>query len=470
MAARHLLPAALLAVLARLVAGPHMHYSRPNATCKVVGCSAPAKGSRCPAGSQPFLCESDMDCAGFGTCGPVAPVSCVPCASKACKHAACGVRGAHAGSDQVCVSNVPCHPPPIPPPAPPPPGYANATVTRVPVMVAGAKAMGCTSPALPPATEACVYKAFRIPGFVNAGGTLLAFAEGRATGCADMSGYHDMMQRSSTDLGRTWGALRTIVDARTLWRGFSAAHGVAVWDPTPLYDKATGTTFLFFGGPGRTLGHHWDIWQMKSLDKGEHWSEPVNMSSACGRQGDGSSKACCGLAGDTPSDGVGVQLSTGRLVIPMYGGKPAGRTICWSDDHGAQWHVAHTPGEDATEGEIAELFPPVSEGAAAAAAAAAASSTPPPHLLYTIRNTSCTRAVSKSTDAGLSWSPVTRAPQPMNEDPGCKGGITRWEGGRALVFANAGTCEAARIDTTVRLSLDNGRTWPHAQLIDKDSG
>jgi hypothetical protein len=58
----------------------------------------------------------------------------------------------------------------------------------------------------------------------------------------------------------------------------------------------------------------------------------------------------------------------------------------------------------------------------------------------------------------------------MNEDPGCKGGITRWEGGRALVFANAGTCEAARIDTTVRLSLDNGRTWPHAQLIDKDSG
>jgi hypothetical protein len=37
-------------------------------------------------------------------------------------------------------------------------------------MRAGAKAVGCTSPPLAPATEACAYKAFRIPGFVNAGG------------------------------------------------------------------------------------------------------------------------------------------------------------------------------------------------------------------------------------------------------------------------------------------------------------
>lgn len=171
------------------------------------------------------------------------------------------------------------HTPPKPPPSPPPAGYANATVTLVPVMVAGAKAVGCTSPPQAPATEACVYKAFRIPGFVNAGGTLLAFAEGRATGCGDFSGYHDMMKVSSTDMGKTvsslacclfepqhdacffacsqWGQLTTIVDARALWKGFTATHGLAVWDPTPLYDNSTGETFLFFGGPGRTKGHHW---------------------------------------------------------------------------------------------------------------------------------------------------------------------------------------------------------------------
>jgi|EP01046_Picozoa_sp_COSAG06_P049724 hypothetical protein len=52
---------------------------------------------------------------------------------------------------------------------------------------------------------------------------------------------------------------------------------------------------------------------------------------------------------------------------------------------------------------------------------------------------------------------------------GCKGGVTRWEGGRALVFANAGTCHG-RVDTTVRLSLDNGKTWPHSQLLDAEGG
>lgn len=172
-------------------------------------------------------------------------------------------------------------------------------------------------------------KAFRIPGFVNAGGTLLAFAEGRATGCGDFSGFHDMMMVSSTDFGRSWGQLTTIVDARALWKGFTATHGLAVWDPTPLYDNSTGETFLFFGGPGRTKGHHWDIWMMSSKDKGEHWTAPKNMSASCGRKGD----MGYGLSGDTPSDGQGIQLTSGRLVVPLYAGKPAGRTICFSDDH-----------------------------------------------------------------------------------------------------------------------------------------
>ena len=44
-----------------------------------------------------------------------------------------------------------------------------------------------------------------------------------------------------------WGQLTTIVDSRALWKGFTATHGLAVWDPTPLYDKASGETFLFFG-------------------------------------------------------------------------------------------------------------------------------------------------------------------------------------------------------------------------------
>ena len=157
----------------------------------------------------------------------------------------------------------------------------------------------------------------------------------------------------------------------------------------------------------------------------------------------------------------------------MYAGFPEGQTICYSDDHGSTWRVAHTDGQDATEGEVVELFPPkepaTTGDAGTTTTAAAAASAAEPTLLYTIRAGSCTRAESISTNGGLSWSKATHAPSPMNVDPGCKGGVTRWEEGRALVFANAGTC-TGRIDTTVRLSLDNGKTWPHSQLLDTEGG
>lgn len=180
--------------------------------------------------------------------------------------------------------------------------------------------------------------------------------------------------------------------------------------------------------------------------------------------------------------------------------------------------MAHTDGQDATEGEVVELFPEKNEQEKATEVVGSNH----PTLLYTIRaggmsqsnfpgvsfgthrlltylhiTTACTRAVSTSTDAGLSWGKAEVAPSPMNVDPGCvsiarvtrckqqnilltarcvgccgdpqKGGVTRWLGGQALVFANAGTCHG-RVDTTVRLSLDNGKTWPHAQLLDTEGG
>ena len=151
---------------------------------------------------------------------------------------------------------------------------------------------------------------------------------------------------------------------------------------------------------------------MKSEDKGINWAEPKNMSRMCGRAG----SMGYGLSGDTPSDGAGIQLTTGRLIVPMYAGNPAGLTICYSDDHGEMWKVAHTDGQDATEGEVVELFPNKDQDEGEGTQAGVASG---PTLLYTIRAGACTRAVSTSTDGGLSWGKAEVAPTPMNIDPGC---------------------------------------------------
>ena len=58
---------------------------------------------------------------------------------------------------------------------------------------------------------------------------------------------------------------------------------------------------------------------------------------------------------------------------------------------------------------------------------------------------------------------------PPRMQPDCKGGVTRWESGRALVLSHSDSC-TGRVNETVRLSTDNGRTFPFAQLIDPASG
>jgi|EP01047_Picozoa_sp_COSAG01_P037655 hypothetical protein len=49
-------------------------------------------------------------------------------------------------------------------------------------------------------------------------------------------------------------------------------------------------------------------------------------------------------------------------------------------------------------------------------------------------------------------------------DPGCKGGLTTWAKGGALVLANSAS-QTKRVNVTVRLSFDGGATWPKSQLV-----
>ena len=253
-----------------------------------------------------------------------------------------------------------------------------AQVTLIPVMQAGAVSVGCTQ-------GGCKYASFRIPGLVSAGNkTLLAFAEGRKFGCGDFGpppppgkagyGQHDLVMRRSSDAGSTWEPLVTILDALSFppWKSLDAEsapdNGNAAWDPTPLWDKDTGTVWLFFNGPGRERADcdagACSTWETHSTDVGSTWTIAKNMSMQCQRKG----ALAGGLAGSSPGNGHGVQLSSGRLVVPMTDGPPtwgdgngtgkAGASMCYSDDHGATWTATPlSPGTtgQADEPEVAEL-------------------------------------------------------------------------------------------------------------------
>ena len=148
---------------------------------------------------------------------------------------------------------------------------------------AGGRARGL--PELPRQSEVYVageggYHTYRIPSvIVTAKGTLLAFAEGRQGSAAD-SGNIDLVLRRSKDGGASWSAVRVLVD-----NGPNSAS-----NPCPVIDRTTGTIWLL---STRNLGTDREsdiiagtsqatpaVWVMNSRDDGETWSTPVEITAS----------------------------------------------------------------------------------------------------------------------------------------------------------------------------------------------
>src|SRR5262249_30310020 len=151
------------------------------------------------------------------------------------------------------------------------------------------------------------YHTFRIPALlVTPGGTILAFCEGRKKGRGD-SGDIDVVLKRSTDGGKTWKALQVIADD----------GGNTVGNPCPVVERSTGTIWLLLTHnlgkdnertirDGSSKGTR-RVWVMKSTDEGATWSKPADITNAVKK------KTWTWYA---TGPGVGIQLTSGRLVIP----------------------------------------------------------------------------------------------------------------------------------------------------------
>jgi sialidase-1 len=183
------------------------------------------------------------------------------------------------------------------------------------------------------------YACFRIPAVVRTtGGTLLAFAEGRADNCGD-AGDIDLVLKRSTDGGRTWGPLQ-IVNA-----GDGDTHG----NPVPIVDRRTGRVVLLTTyNKGRTDSASCDTpcdrteHVQYSDDDGATWSEPRDITGEIREPGWNSWYATGPVHG--------VQLShgrhAGRLVLGVNAESWDGTRVTanhaalvHSDDGGASWHI-----------------------------------------------------------------------------------------------------------------------------------
>ena len=147
----------------------------------------------------------------------------------------------------------------------------------VPVALAGSAAAATSVPGTDPFAAPGSYQEqnlgadrtedtffYRIPALVHLGdGVVLASWDARPGSAADAPNPNSIVQRRSTDNGKTWGPLTTVAaghlgDAQTAKYGYS--------DPSYVLDEETGTVFNFFVH-SKDQGFHGSNWGNNDADR-----------------------------------------------------------------------------------------------------------------------------------------------------------------------------------------------------------
>ena len=292
------------------------------------------------------------------------------------------------------------------------------------------------------------YHTYRIPAVIKAAdGSLLAFCEGRKSAGGD-SGNIDLLEKRSTDGGRTWSAQQVV------WDDADNTCG----NPCPVLDESTGTLFLFSTHnlgtdhekqiAARTAQGTRTVWLLSSTDHGATWTKPVEITSTTKKPE---------WTWYATGPGVGIQIKDGahkgRLVIPCdhnYDDEVekkhlSGSHAIYSDDHGKTWQLGAPIKPKVNECQVAELF----DGRGT--------------LVMNMRSNTGrnVRAQATSADGGATWTAPADAP-PLIE-PVCQASIVRHDAAKLLLFSNPAA--KTRTNLTVRASADDGKTWRDVAVL-----
>ncbi len=292
---------------------------------------------------------------------------------------------------------------------------------------------------------------YRIPALLTTPkNTLLAFAEARRHGGHD-SGDIDTVVRRSEDNGRSWGPEITVFDDGENTAG----------NPCPVVDRSTGRIWCFhtwnrgdnpenriktgFGEDSRR------VFVTYSDDDGKTWAEPREFTRAVKRTH---------WSWYATGPGTGIQLERGqhkdRLIIPCDhkslpndGPHTYHSHIVYSDDHGKTWQIGAVSESGLNECEAVEL----EDGS----------------VMLNSRNHGVDlfhRGVSISNDGGETFASFRR--DPVLLEPRCQASIHRYRWATkakpgVILFSNP--AQKWREYLMLRMSYDDGKTWPNARVV-----
>ncbi|QGY44265.1 sialidase [Maribellus comscasis] len=328
---------------------------------------------------------------------------------------------------------------------------------------------------------------FRIPGLTTTNkGTLLAIYDARRNSSRDLQGDIDIGVSRSTDGGNTWEPMRIGLDMGE-WGGLPEKFNGAS-DPCILVDKNSNKIFLaglwMYGVLDENgkwienLNENSEAWNHQwrnngsqpgfgvkqtaqfliatSTDDGKTWSTPENLTQMC-------KKEAWWLW--APAPGHGITLEDGTLVFPTQGRDKNGRSfsnITYSTDEGKTWKTSQPAYSNTTENMVAQL----DDG----------------RLMLNARynpnrsNSTDTngRVVVTTNDLGQTWTEHPSSRSALIEST-CMASIHKHiyhENGKEksiLLFSNPNT-KTGRHHMTLKVSIDNGNTWPEEFWMLLDEG
>ena len=300
------------------------------------------------------------------------------------------------------------------------------------------------------------HKSMRIPCIVNAGGLLIAAAEGRYSH-GDQA-QNDIVVSVSKNGGTTWS--EPVIAAKS-------DDGATFNNPCLIYDPATKQTTLMFQrypkGVKERDGLPLDLADARALrtfvcfsKNGKKWTTPVDVTKLTRHED-------CRTHCSGPNPGVLLTRGAhaGRQVVAFNEGIKFGNwhaAAAYSDDHGKTWKMGSGRSADGTG--INEVSSVETEDGG---------------VLVVARNhggpNGGVKRVVRSSDGGDTWGEVIY----HSELPcvGCQNGLTRYSfaddkkagnRGRILFSAPKGP---GRQNGVIKMSYDDGETWPVEKTVGK---
>jgi len=307
---------------------------------------------------------------------------------------------------------------------------------------------------------------YRIPGLVvTPKGTVLAYCEARRNNSSDW-GEIEVHLRRSIDGGKTWSPAEPIAHrgeriALSPSKGAEVAREQTVNNPVAIVDQQAGCIeFLYCVNYARCFS-------MRSEDDGLSWSQPVEITSALE-----AFRKFTNWKVLATGPGHGIQLVSGRLVVPVwlaYGNetdhRPSVSGTIYSDDHGKSWNAGAIafPNQGDFGNPNETMIAQLSDG----------------RVMLVARNESKAnrKLIAYSLDGASGCS------EPVFHDqlwePICMASlVTHPSAPGALLFSNPHSLaldsngkevpggRGKRMNLTIKLSHDDGKTWPFSETLD----